>query len=252
MPTKNRQKEVVEMAVAPTRHSLASQAAATRLGYGESANQWLWLGGGAAFAFLVPFVFADVIAVRRDLYYAIYSLSVFALFAAWIRASRLDVRKFFGRNWKWAVLLGVASGGVLSAIVLKGAGTSHPHGATFGAEILWRGVVYGAADGILLGAFPVLAVFVAIPFLRGREHWRRTVATGLLALAMAFGYTVVYHAGYPDFRSGKMSAPMRGTAFWTAPTLLTLNPLGAPIAHVALHVSAVTHSYRTETFLPPH
>jgi hypothetical protein len=35
-------------------------------------------------------------------------------------------------------------------------------------------------------------------------------------------------------------------------TLLTLNPLGAPIAHIALHVSAVTHSCNTDTFLPPH
>jgi hypothetical protein len=240
------------MTVAPTQQPLPSASGRARLGYGEGANQWIWLGGGALFAFLVPFLFADVIAVPRDLYYAIYSLSVFALFAAWIRAGRMDASEFFARNWKWALALGVVSGGALAAIVFKGSGTSHPHGAIFGVEILWRGVIYGAADGVLLGAFPVLAVFAAIPFMRGREHWLRTVATGLLALVMAFGYTAVYHAGYPDFRSGKMSAPMRGTAFWSAPTLLTLNPLGAPIAHVVLHVSAVVHSYRTETFLPPH
>jgi hypothetical protein len=238
------------MTVASASRALSS-ATGARLG-AETTNQWAWLAGGAAFAFLVPFVFADVIAVPRDLYYAIYSLSVFALFVAWIRSSGLELREFFARNWRWAVLLGVVSGGALAAIVFKGAATSHPHGGTLAAEIFWRGVVYGAADGILLGAFPVLAVFAAIPFRRGREHWLRTAATGLLALAMAFGYTAVYHAGYPDFRSGKMSAPMRGTAFWTAPTLLTLNPVGAPIAHITLHVSAVIHSYRTETFLPPH
>jgi hypothetical protein len=136
--------------------------------------------------------------------------------------------------------------------VLKDTGTSHPGGETFGAEILWRGVVYGAADGILLGTFPVLAVFAAIPFKRGREHWLRTLATGALALVMAFGFTAVYHTGYPDFRSGKVGTPMRGTAIWSAPTLLTLNPLGAPIAHIGLHVSAVIHAYKTDTFLPPH
>ena len=134
-------------------------------------------------------------------------------------------------------------GSVLAAIVLKDAGTSHPGGATFGAEIVWRGIVYGAADGVLLGTFPLLAVFAAIPFKRGRKHWLRTLATGALALVMAFGFTVVYHAGYPDFRSGKIGTPMRGTAIWSAPTLLTLNPLGAPIAHIGLHVSAVIHSY---------
>lgn len=241
------------MTVAPTPlRAPSSPVRAARLHYREQANQWLWLGGGALFAFLVPFVFADVIGVPRDLYYAIYSLSVFALFVAWIRASHLNVHEFFVRNWKWAVTLGLIAGGVLVAIVLKDTGTSHPGGATFGAEIVWRGVVYGAADGILLGAFPTLAVFAAIPFERGREHWLRTLATGALALVMAFGFTAVYHAGYSDFRSGKIGTPMRGTAMWTAPTLLTLNPLGAPIAHIGLHVSAVIHSYKTDTFLPPH
>jgi hypothetical protein len=39
---------------------------------------------------------------------------------------------------------------------------------------------------------------------------------------------------------------------WSIATLGTLNPVGAPIAHVGLHVSAVLHSYDTTTFLPPH
>lgn len=239
------------VAPAPLRERPAS-AHLARTRDTEQANQWLWLGGGAVFAFLVPFLFADVISVARDFYYAIYSLSVFALFGAWIRASHLNVREFFARNWKWSVALGIVAGGVLAAVVLKDAGTAHPHGATFGAEIVWRGIVYGAADGILLGTFPVLAVFAAIPYRRGREHWLRTFATGALALVIAFGFTAVYHAGYSDFRSGKIANPMRGAAIWSAPTLLTLNPLGAPIAHIALHVTAVTHSYKTDTFLPPH
>ncbi len=240
------------MTVAPTPLRTPSTSARVARRHGVQAKQWVWLGGGAVLAFLVPFVFADVIGFSRDLYYAIYSVSVFAFFGAWIRASRLNVREFVGRNWKWSVALGLVSGGVLAGIVLKDAGTSHPHGLTFAAEIVWRGVVYGAADGILLGSFPVLAVFAAIPFMRGREHWRRTLATGALALVTAFAFTAVYHAGYSDFRSGKIGKPMRGTAIWSVPTLLTLNPLGAPIAHIALHISAVTHSYQTDTFLPPH
>lgn len=241
------------MTVAPTplRGSSVSSRVERRR-HGEQANQWLWLGGGALFAFLVPYLFADVIDVSRDLYYAIYSFSVFALFAAWIRVSRFDVRAFFTHNWKWSVALGLTAAGVLAAIVFKDTGTAHPGDAIFAAEVLWRGVVYGAADGILLGTFPVLGVFAAIPFKRGRAHWLRTLATGALALVMAFGFTAVYHAGYPDFRSGKIGTPIRGTAIWSAPTLFTLNPLGAPIAHVGLHVSAVIHTYKTDTFLPPH
>jgi hypothetical protein len=46
--------------------------------------------------------------------------------------------------------------------------------------------------------------------------------------------------------------PVGGDVAWSVPTLVTLNPIGAPIAHVGMHVSAVLHSYDTDTFLPPH
>ena len=65
---------------------------------------------------------------------------------------------------------------------------------------------------------------------------------------------VVSSAAKGDFapleRTG--SSDLNPTLVWSAPTLLTLNPIGAPIAHAGLHTSAVLHSYETETFLPPH
>jgi hypothetical protein len=64
--------------------------------------------------------------------------------------------------------------------------------------------------------------------------------------------TAVYHSGYSDFRSAKLRKPVMGDVVWSLPTLVTLNPIGAPIAHVGLHFSAVLHSYETDTFLPPH
>jgi hypothetical protein len=50
----------------------------------------------------------------------------------------------------------------------------------------------------------------------------------------------VYHLGYSDFRSEKVRKA--GELVWSAPALLTLNPIGVPIAHAALHVTAVVHS----------
>ena len=73
---------------------------------------------------------------------------------------------------------------------------------------------------------------------------------GIVALAASLAMTTIYHSGYSDFRSDKMTKPLRGDVIWSAPTLLTLNPIGAPIAHAGLHMSAVLHE--TDTFLPPH
>ena len=200
----------------------------------------------------MPYVFADRLDTPRDAYYAIYAAAVAALLLGWARSSGLAVRPLLARNWKWALLLGAACGAILAAIAFRFDATSHPGEPAFAAAILWRGIVYGAADGVLLGAFPVLAVFAAFPFLRGRRHLLRTAGTGALALLAAFAITLTYHLGYPDFRGSKLATPVRGTAIWSAPALLTLNPLGSILAHAGLHVGAVVHSYETDTFLPPH
>ena len=118
--------------------------------------------------------------------------------------------------------------------------------------LLWRGVLYGATDGVLLSVFPILAVFGAFAGTRLRQRIPGKIAIGTIAMVMSIGITAVYHLGYSDFRSEKLRKPVAGDVVWSAPTLVTLSPLGAPIAHIGLHTSAVVHSSETDTFLPPH
>jgi pimeloyl-ACP methyl ester carboxylesterase len=236
------------MSTAPAR--LAPRARANLLPVDRRIRQLLWLLGACAGGFLVPYVLADRLDLTRDGYYAIHASAVAALFVAWARSSQLPIRAMVRRNLRWALLLGAAAGAALAAIVVTFDATSRPDGLRFAGALLWRGIVYGAADGLLLGAFPVLAVFAAFPYMRGRRL--RTLGTGSLALVAALAVTVSYHLGYSDFRGSKVTDPMRGTAIWTAPTLLTLNPLGSVVAHASQHVAAVAHSYAGDTYLPPH
>jgi pimeloyl-ACP methyl ester carboxylesterase len=238
------------MSTAPT--PLVRPGRAHHLVIGEPVRQLLWLLAAGVVGFLMPYLFTDVVSVPRDGYYAIHAAVVFALFLAWTHASGLSLRSLLVRNWKWAIALGAAAAAILAAIAFTFDSTPHPHGLSFAGAILWRGIVYGSADGVLLGALPVLIVFTAFPFVRGRAHLLRTVATGALALVAAIALTAVYHLGYSDFRSSKVATPMRGTAIWSAPTLLTLNPIGSVIAHTGQHVAAVIHSYEGDTYLPPH
>ena len=82
------------------------------------------------------------------------------------------------------------------------------------------------------------------------QGWLRTVAA--IALAASLLFTATYHLGYSDFRSAKVRKPVAGDLIWAVPVIATANPIGAPIAHAGLHVAAVTHSYDTDLFLPPH
>jgi hypothetical protein len=237
----------------PGRSPIYAQLEAETRSFSPSAVQPLWIVMGLVVAFGIPFVFADLAGIQRDAYYAVYGGSVAAFLALWARLTGQDVRALATRHVRAMVILSVVCGGLLAFIVLREPATGHPGGWKFAGEILWRGVVYGAVDGLLLSAFPILATFAAFSAKPLRRRSRKAVAgIGALALSVSLAFTAVYHLGYPDFRGSKVKKPLSGDLIWSVPTLATLNPVGAPLAHIALHVAAVTHSYETGTFLPPH
>jgi hypothetical protein len=212
-----------------------------------------WLAGGFAFAFLIPFVFADWLELPRDLYYGVYIVGVAGFFGLWVRATGQSFGELIRRRWVLAVVLGLAVAGILTLVVLRTEdATDRPGGLELIGGVVWRGVAYGLADGLLLSAFPILAVFAMFAGTRLRQRALGVIAIGLAALVASLAMTAVYHAGYSDFRSEKLRKPVAGDVVWSVPTLVTLNPIGAPIAHAGLHTSAVLHSYETDTYLPPH
>ena len=233
-----------------TVHRPTRGLAATRL---DVSRHWAWLAGGFAFAFAVPFLFADVLELQRDLFYGLYALSVAGLFALWSRSTDYSLADALRRHWPWAIALGLGAGAVLTAMVLRTEdATARPEGIELAGAVVWRGLLYGVTDGLLLSAFPVLVVFAAMACTRLNRSLGGKVVIGVVALAASLAMTAVYHLGYSEFRSDKVAKPLAGDVVWSVPTLLTLNPIGAPIAHASMHTSAVLHSYETETFLPPH
>jgi hypothetical protein len=178
---------------------------------------------------------------------------VVGLFALWSRSTGYDLVASVRRHWLASLLLGLGAAGVLTVMVLRTEdATPRPDGLELVGAVAWRGVLYGVTDGLLLSVFPILVVFAAFAGTRLDRRFSGKVAIGAIALAASLAMTAAYHAGYSDFRSEKISKPLTGDVVWSLPTLLTLNPIGAPIAHAGLHTTAVLHSYETDTFLPPH
>ena len=215
-------------------------------------QQIAWIGAGMAGGFLVPFVLADRLNLPKDLYYGIYGALVIAFLVAWARATDQPWRRIARRRWKAAIVLGIVFGALLAFVVLKQDATARPSGIGLVGAVLWRGVFYGAIDGLLLSSFPILATFAAFKGSRLEGRRRGKIAIGAVALVSSLLMAAVYHVGYSDFRSSKVRSPVAGDTMWSLPTLLTLNPIGAPIAHATMHTTAVLHSYHTDLFLPPH
>lgn len=234
-------------------HALERSAGVPARTATQTRRHLRWLAGGFALAFLVPFVFADVLELPRDLYYAVYIVAVAGYFGLWVRATGQSLGEMIRRRWVLALALGLAVAGVLVLVVLRTEdATARPDGLELIGAVAWRGVLYGLADGLLLSAFPILAVFAMFADTELRRRIMGTIAIGLVALVASIAMTAVYHAGYSDFRSEKLRKPVAGDVVWSVPTLATLNPIGAPIAHAGLHTAAVLHSYETDTYLPPH
>ena len=178
------------------------------------SRHWAWLGWGFALAFAVPFVFADLLEINRDLFYGLYAIAVFGLIGLWARSTRYDLVAAMKRRWMWAVGLGVVFAGVMTLMVLRTEeATSRPDGLALIGAVLWRGVLYGVTDGLLLSVFPILVVFAAFAGTRLNRRFTGKVVVGAVALIASLAMTAVYHAGYSDFRSGKLGKPLTGDAF---------------------------------------
>ena len=230
-----------------------SAVSATRATTVTIASHWAWLAGGFVVAFAVPSLLADVLEIHRDVFYGLYAIAVLGLIGLWARSTGYDLEAAVRRRWPLAIGLGAACAGVMALMVVRTEdATARPDGVELAGAVLWRGVVYGISDGLLLSVFPILVVFAALAGSRLNERAAGKIVIGGIALIASLAMTAVYHLGYSDFRSDKLARPLAGDVLWSVPTLVTLNPIGAPIAHVGLHVSAVLHSYDTDTFLPPH
>lgn len=234
-------------------HALGGRVARGAHARVTTSSNWTWLAIGFVVAFATPFLFTDVLDLNRDVFIGLYAVVVVGLFTGWARATGYDLVAAVRRRWLLAAGLGGAFAALLAVMVVRtDDATSRPDGFTLVGAVIWRGVVYGLTDGLLLSAFPILVVFAAFAGSTLVRRSRGKIAVGAIALLASLALTAGYHAGFSDFRSTKVTKPVAGDAAWSVPTLVTLNPIGAPIAHVGLHVSAVLHSYETDTFLPPH
>lgn len=209
-----------------------------------------WIVYGAIVGFGASFIFGDLITLPLDLYYLIYFGIVLAFFTIYIKKTQLNLKEWFSRRLVLGILLGLVFGALMVQNVLARPATENFTGPYLAWLIFWRGLIYGAIDGLLLSVFPWVVTWRAFDV--SARPQEKKIRFNLLAWVFVLAMTTAYHLGYSDFRSKKIIEPNIGNTIISIPTFASANPIGSPIAHAIMHITAIIHSPKTDLFLPPH
>lgn len=213
-------------------------------------HQLLWILFAAIIGFAVPFLFGNLTWLPVDLYYLIYFISISAFFTLYVRVTHLDLRKLVTVNTLFGIILGLLFAFIMAKNILSRPETPKLASDIFVWALFWRGLVYGAVDGMFLSVFPYVVTWRTFD-VDGKPLLTKL---GFMALAWIFMLiiTTAYHAGYKDFRSKKIIQPNIGNTIMSVPSFLSGNPCASAITHAGMHIAAVIHSPGTDLFLPPH
>src|SRR4030042_3381504 len=196
-----------------------------------------WIVLGALVGFGASFIFGNLITLPLDLYYLIYFGIITTFFTVYVSKTRLNVRELFSRRLFWGILLGLIFGVLMVQNVLSRPETEKFTGPYLAWLIFWRGLVYGAIDGLLLSVFPWIVTWRA--FNVEKKPLGKKIAFGLLAWLFILVFTTAYHLGYSDFWSKKVIQANIGNTIISIPTLVSANPIGSPIIHSLTHIRVV-------------
>ena len=204
-----------------------------------------WQDATAAFAiiavvaFLVTWVVTDLGHVSRTPYVAILTVTTFGLAAGYIAWSGTSVADLVTAGWVWGILGGLVAAAVVVPLVRRLPAGRRPEGSQLVGRLLWEGVVYGTAEGVLLATLPVLAVWQATEALGWTDTAWAKVGSGALAVVGALFVIVVHHLGYREFRARAarkmLGGALVGCGLQALAFLLTGNVLAPVVAHIVLH-----------------
>jgi len=203
----------------------------------------LALAGIAFVAFLVPWVLTDVAHVPRALYLASLMIVTAALTWGYLAWSGRDMVAFMTHHWVWGLLGAVVSGAITARGVIaatKRAGAPRPTPRTSRERVggvVWEGLLYGAAEGVLLSVLPVLAAWQAFDLLGWTSTAAGAIGSGLIALVASAMVISVHHLGYREFRGTReIVFPNVACGLLSLAYLLTGSPIAPTGGHFLLHL----------------
>ncbi len=211
------------------------------------AGSLIWLAALAAVSFLVTWVAADKLRMRRTLYIAVLTVVTAAMTAGYIAWAGVSVTDLLTTHWAWGLLAAPLCGAFLIVGMTRLPVTRRLTGRRLGVALLWEAVVYGTTEGVLLSALPVLMAWQMVHSL-GWQGAGGAIARWTLPIAASILIVIVHHLGYWEYRNRLLLPISAGCGLLSVGYLVTASPIAPVLGHVLGHATSLVHGAE----LPPH
>lgn len=211
------------------------------------AGSLIWLAALAAVSFLVTWVAADKLRMRRTPYIAVLTVVTAAMTAGYVAWLGVSVTALLTTHWAWGLLAAPLCGAFAIIGLTRLPVTQRLTGRRLGTALLWEGVVYGITEGVLLSVLPVLMAWQMIHSL-GWSGTGGDIARWTLPVVASVVIIIVHHLGYWEYRNRLLLPIAVGCGLMSIGYLITASPIAPVLAHVLTHAAGLVHG----TELPPH
>lgn len=205
-----------------------------------------WVGSFVALvalvvvSFLVSWLVANRLKLRRAPYVAVLTVVTAGAAVGYVAWLGVGVTDIVTARWGWGLLAAPLSAAFMSFGMTKRPVVGRLTGARLAAAVLWDGVVYGIAEGILLSALPVLMTWQMIHSL-GWSGAGGGIARWTLPIVASVAVIVAHHLGYREYRNRMLVPISAGCGLLSVGYLVTASPIAPALGHVIGHVASLLH-----------
>lgn len=200
----------------------------------------LWLVGLTIAAFTVAWLTGTRLQIRRALYIPILLLVTAGLtagYVAWLGVGAMDV---LTARWGAGLLAGIIVGAILVPAIKRQPVDRQLSRRELPGTLMWEGVVYGTAEGMLLSGLPAFMTWQMVHAL-GWAGAAGALARWTLPILASAAVIVIHHLGYWNFRNRILVAVTTACSLLTIGFLVSGSLVAPALGHILMHFGADVH-----------
>ncbi len=207
----------------------------------------IWILDLSVLLFALPLLCVNFFKLSIDLYYLIFLLSTAGFLLYYKKSSSLKARASLKSGWALGFIMAVFFGlGFISYSLIE---SPEAPGILQNIDfmlVLWRGIIFGLASGLMISVFPFVITWRALAGADpGNFRKAGVIVTAVFFIALT---SFSYNMGLSGLDRDNIKDKIAMNVVASIPTLVSGNPMAAPIAGAFKEISAIV---KTQNGKPP-